>query len=48
MRDFHDNQRNWLLWMAVLTTALAVVLLLSLGLRRLSHHLWSRVGSGGG
>jgi uncharacterized membrane protein (UPF0136 family) len=25
MRDYHDNQRNWLLWMATLVTAAAVV-----------------------
>ena len=34
-RDYHDNQRNWLLWLAVTTTALSAALGLAALTRRL-------------
>lgn len=36
-RDYHDNQRNWLLWLAMMTTVLAVSFVLSVQTRRLRN-----------
>ncbi|MCA1720403.1 MAG: hypothetical protein LC779_04605 [Actinobacteria bacterium] len=37
-RDYHDNQRNWLLWMALLMSAFAALSLLPLALRPRRQH----------